>query len=72
MNLKQVLELIADGNIVALKFKDSDEIEIMVKDYKNSDIFDDFMNCKVIEVNTARVINEFEEEEIEITVELER
>ncbi|MFQ7173367.1 MAG: hypothetical protein ACLRQF_15635 [Thomasclavelia ramosa] len=28
------------------------------------------MNCKVIEVNTARVINEFEEEEIEITVEL--
>lgn len=70
MNLKQALELIADGNIVALKFKDSDEI--MVKDYKNSDIFDDFMNCKVIEVNTARVINEFEEEEIEITVELER
>ncbi|MDT2857844.1 hypothetical protein [Lactococcus lactis] len=70
MNLKQVLELIADGNIVALKFKDSDEI--MVKDYKNSDIFDDFMNCKVIEVNTAPVINEFEEEEIEITVELER
>ena len=53
MNVKQVLELIADGNIVVLKFKDSDEI--MVKDYKNSDIFDDFMNCKVIEVNTARL-----------------
>ena len=70
MNLKQVLNLIADGNIVALKFKDSDEI--MVKDYKNSDIFDDFMNWKVIEFNTARVINEFEEEEIEIIVELER
>ncbi|MBN2937818.1 MAG: hypothetical protein JTJ14_08140 [Lactococcus lactis] len=69
MNLKQVLELIADGNIVALKFKDSDEI--MVKDYKNSDIFDDFMNCKVIEVNTACVINEFEEEVMEMTVELE-
>ncbi|MQQ80262.1 hypothetical protein GFV15_04695 [Lactococcus lactis] len=69
MNLKQVLELIADGNIVALKFKDSDEI--MVKDYKNSDIFDDFMNCKVIEVNTAHVINEFEEEVMEMTVELE-
>ena len=69
MNLKQVLNLIADGNIVALKFKDSDEI--MVKDYKNSDIFDDFMNCKVIEVNTACVINEFEEEVMEMTVELE-
>jgi len=69
VNLKQVLELIADGNIVALKFKDSDEI--MVKDYKNSDIFDDFMNCKVIEVNTACVINEFEEEVMEMTVELE-
>lgn len=70
MNLKQVLELIADGNIVALKFKDSDEI--IVKDYKNSDIFENFMNYKVNELNSERAINEYGDEIIEITAELER
>ncbi|MGF1952472.1 hypothetical protein [Lactococcus lactis] len=69
MNLKQTLNLITEGNIVALKYKDSEEI--IVKDYKDSDIFDSFMDCKVVELNTACVINEFEEEVMEMTVELE-
>ena len=70
MDLKQVLELIADGNIVALKFKDSDEI--IVKDYKDSDIFENFMNYKVNELNSEPAINEYGDEIIEITAELER
>ncbi|MCD6633393.1 hypothetical protein LSG16_11200 [Lactococcus cremoris] len=70
MNLKQVLELIADGNIVALKFKDSNEI--IVKDYKGSDVFENFMNYKVNELNSELAINEFGEEAVEITAELER
>lgn len=69
MNLKQTLNLITEGNIIALKYKDSEEI--IVKDYKDSDIFDSFMDCKVVELNTTCVINEFEEEVMEMTVELE-
>ena len=70
MKLKQILEIIADGNIVALKFRDSDEI--IVKDYKDSDIFENFMNNKVNELNSEPYINEFGEKVVEITAELER
>ncbi|BDE09777.1 hypothetical protein N42HA_01435 [Lactococcus lactis] len=70
MNLKQTLNLIAEGNIIALKFKGSDEI--IIKDYKDSDVFEVFMKNKVNELNSKPVINEYSDEVIEFTVELER
>ncbi|MCD6633625.1 MULTISPECIES: hypothetical protein [Lactococcus] len=70
MNLKQTLNLIAEGNIIALKFKGSDEI--IIKDYKDSDVFEVFMKNKVNELNSKPVINEYGDEVIEFTVELER
>ena len=70
MNLKQTLNLIAEGNIIALKFKGSDEI--IIKDYKDSDVFEVFMKNKVNKLNSKPVINEYSDEVIEFTVELER
>lgn len=70
MNLKQTLNLIAEGNIIALKFKGSDEI--IIKDYKDSDVFEVFMKNKVNELNSKPVISEYGDEVIEFTVELER
>lgn len=69
MNLKQTLNLIAEGNIVALKFKGSNEI--IVKDHKDSDVFEVFMKYKVNELNSEPAINEYGDEVIEFTVELE-
>ena len=60
MNLKQTLNLIAEGNIIALKFKGSDEI--IIKDYKDSDVFEVFMKNKVNELNSKPVINEYGDE----------
>ncbi|WP_407350037.1 hypothetical protein VNN41_06325 [Lactococcus garvieae] len=56
MDVKQLLDLIVDGNIVSISYKDDDNV--IFKGVKGTDSFEEYYDCKVYELYSGGVQTE--------------
>lgn len=68
MNVKQLLDLIVDGNIVSISYKDDDDI--IFKGIKGVDSFQEYHGCKVHELYSGGIQTDTGEYVYEIDVKI--